>query len=312
MSNIDPTMDPDLQNLIFQLALQGVNPNPAALSVPYAQDYMGGNTNPLRQATTMETLIKGLTSIGGANPVTEYAGPKTTVVTPEADTIASEVKGDPLGEALLQDFNNGTGLLALKKKIVANSYDPSKEKAPNANAITKDEASQYLGWIDRMSKAVAKDNVALGKPGATDNPAEADPYGLVPTDQAMNFDKQGYMNDMASKGEFGPVRQHYGNIDTRQQAYDAGGGFGADVRRTPQELANTTFTPTTNFQMYGGGGATGALGDTIARALAARETSYSNAADRAQASSMRPSQANQTALRRIQALRTILGLSPNG
>jgi len=304
----DPNyVDPDTELLIQQLAYMGINPNPALGSVPYAQDYIGGNTDPLRQIKSEQSLMSGADKLLGFNPIEQFGGPATKLYVPEADQVAKEVGNDPLGQALLQDLNNGSGVLELKKKILANTYDPTKEDKPNANALTRDEANTYNGWLDRMSKALAKDNFNLSKPGVTDNPQETDPFGNVPTPEAQSFNTEDYVNQIARQGTFGQQRQRYASQPApRHSSFEP-----LNVLSNAQQYLPPA--PSMGRAAYGSGNAAednSPVGRATARGQQYLEQAYTNAANRAQQGSTQASMANQRAYRNIVAYRVMMGLSP--
>lgn len=283
MSDFGPNpsdLDPDSEALIWMLAMNGVQPQ--GLLDPYSKD-------PLSGLKTRQTALKSDASLLGFNPIEQYAGPEVKQYVPEADSVRAEAEGDPIAQELLARLDNGEGLLALRKKIAAKTYDPTKQEEPAGGGLTVQEAKAYSGWLDRMSKAIAKDNINLSKPGVVTDPAEADPYANVPTDAAKNFNEEDYISGLRQRGEFGrQINRNVAMADVAPGVEVPGSTTEREIQRQYRSLSPASKAEERGYQ--------------------AREAGFRSRAQSAVQNSTRPSLSKERAIRGIIALRLAYGL----
>jgi hypothetical protein len=198
----DEYIDPALEELLYQImATGGYQPFGANMNVPYAQDYMGGNTDPTRQWKSQDTILKSQGSLMGFNPIQEFAGPEPELWIPGTEQLANEVLGDEDGEKLLAALESGAGVLALQKQIADATYDPENEDPSEERPLSPQQAAVYRDWLERYSKAQAEDYIKLGQPGTVTDPMELDPMGDVAT--APEFTEDEFIQKLVTGGAFG-------------------------------------------------------------------------------------------------------------
>jgi hypothetical protein len=309
MSDMEEYVDPALEELLRQLVEGGgYQPFGANMSVPYTQDYMGGNTDPTRQWKSQDTMLKSQEALMGFSPIEGFAGPQPELWIPGTEQLANEVIGDEDGEKLLDALDQGAGVLALQKQIADQTYDPKNGEEPSTERpLSPQQAAVYRDWLERYSKAQAEDYIKLGQPGTVTDPMELDPMGDVAAEPDRTEDQ--YISQLVKGGAFGEQRSARG-APSRVGV--------APSRQIPQNTATPGRRRSPGYSQaarYGTMGDQAPRGEdpvvqAIRRGNSELEGKYRQDF-RAQASNTRrPSMAKERAYRAIVAYRMAHGMSP--
>lgn len=310
--------DPATEDLIIQMLMGGWQPYGAQMSVPYAQDYMGGNTDPTRQWKSQDTILKSQASLMGFSPIQEFAGPEPQLWIPGTEQLAEEVAGDDVGQQLLERLDAGEGVVALQREIANRTYDPENDGGPvEGREMSPEQAEVYRDWLQRYSKARAEDYIKLGQPGTVTDPAETDVMADLPTDEALNFNEEDFIRKLRVGGAFGEDRKNPGSVYNRPEALreDAPStpvGPGNIVKRMVRATTNPDFARAERQGAQSRQQSPGRnrYSDIMNRGYDQLEQKYRGDARQAQATARRPSLAKERAYRAIVAYRLSHGMSP--
>jgi hypothetical protein len=304
-------LDPETAMLITQLAQGGYQSYPEMLNVPYTKELLGVGTDPLRNLGGAQTRYKSAASIMGYDPVKGYAGPEYEPYVPQYDTVAQEAQGDQYAEALLNDLQQGQGALALANQIDSATYDPKTDGGPTeGKPLSPAQAANYKSWLQRAQKAYTADSLEMGK--RQQQATEGDVNSLIPTDEALNFNEDDWINKIAQSGALGKERQQGVQLQQQQanrtgnQPFVAPSSFNAPNGRTPAALVGKK--PPLGAQVNAGT-AVGRLFQSAERGgYKQREMGYRDQARQAVSQAQRPSPARERAVRAVMAYRLAMGL----
>jgi len=308
----DPyAMDPETAALVQQLAGTGYQPYPQMLNVPYTKDLLGVGTDPLRNLGGAQTRYKSAASIMDYNPVQGFAGPEFEPYVPQYDSVAQEAQGDQYAEALLQDLQDGQGALALANQIDQATYTKEDGGPVEGKPLSPEQAKNYKSWLSRAQKAYTADSLELGK--RQQQSTEGDVNSMVPTDEAMNFNEDQWINQIAKTGALGNQRQEL----SRQPAVAPGAknvntlpvfpsSFNTPNGKTPVALQGKR--PPPGAQVNGGTPISRLFQSAERGGYNQREMGYRDQARSAVQNSVKPSPARERAVRAVMAYRLAMGL----
>lgn len=321
MGMYPPEEDPAVEELIYQMILGGWQPYGQQMNVPYAQEQMGGNTDPTRQWKSQDTILKSQKSLMGFSPIEAFAGPEPQLWVPGTEQLAEEIAGDQFGQQLIERLDAGEGIINLQRQIVNATYDPENDLGPTPEKpMAPQEAEVYLDWLRRYSKARSEDYVKLSQPGVVTDAAETDVMADLPTDEALNFNEEDFINKLRVGGAFGAQRKNPGSISNRPEALrrdfpsTPARPMGSRVSQFFQDVSTPEGLGRVRDRQQASGGNRPKTGNILQRVVDRGynqlEQKYRQDARSVQANSRRPSLAKERAFRAIVAYRLSHGLPP--
>lgn len=301
--------DPASEELILQMLASGWSPYGQQMNVPWQKENLGSSTDPTRAWKSQDTILKSQNSLLGFSPIEEFAGPQPELWIPGTEQLSEEVAGDDIGQQLLDALNNGEGIINLQRQIAESTYDPEQEDPSEERPLSPQQAEIYQDWLKRYSKARSEDYIKLGQPGTVTDPAETDVMADVPTDEALNFDEESYIDTLRKGGAFGEDRIRKQELKRESENFRPDYNVKRMVRgvtNSTAATANRRMAEERSSRMEG----SGPLTKAISAGNRQLEQKYRGDARKAQASSTRPSLAKERAFRAIVAYRMAHGMNP--